>query len=73
MGKTNGFLDFQRTEIKYREVDKRLADYNEVTIDKSVEELGIGVHDMDLKHALAIVLLQRLVLGLRIPLALRIR
>ncbi len=40
MGKTNGFLEFQRTEIKYREVDKRLADYNEVTIDKSVEELA---------------------------------
>lgn len=39
MGKTNGFLDYQRTEIKYREVDKRLNDYDEVTIDKSVEEL----------------------------------
>ncbi len=39
MGKTNGFLDFQRMDIKYREIDKRLNDYDEVTIDKSVEEL----------------------------------
>jgi len=39
MGKTNGFLEFQRADIKYREIDKRLADYDEVTIDKSVEEL----------------------------------
>jgi len=39
MGKTNGFLDFQRTDIKYREIDKRLDDYDEVTIDKTIEEL----------------------------------
>lgn len=39
MGKTNGFLEYQRTEIKYREIDKRLGDYHEVTIDKSVDEL----------------------------------
>lgn len=39
MGKTNGFLEFQRAEIKYREIDKRLNDYDEVTIDKSIEEL----------------------------------
>ncbi|RKX97873.1 MAG: glutamate synthase [Spirochaetes bacterium] len=39
MGKTNGFLEFQRADIKYREIDKRLNDYDEVTIDKPVEEL----------------------------------
>ncbi len=39
MGKTNGFLEYRRTELKYREVDKRLNDYDEVTIDKSIEEL----------------------------------
>ena len=39
MGKTNGFLEFKRAEIKYREIDKRLNDYDEVTIDKSIEEL----------------------------------
>ena len=39
MGKTNGFLEFQRTEILYRPKEERLKDYKEVTIDKTVEEL----------------------------------
>jgi len=39
MGKTNGFLETGRSELRYRDVDIRLTDYNEVTIDKTVEEL----------------------------------
>jgi len=39
MGKTNGFLETGRSELRYRGVDMRLADYNEVTIDKTVEDL----------------------------------
>jgi len=39
MGKTNGFLETGRSELNYRDVDIRLADYDEVTIDKTVEEL----------------------------------
>ena len=39
MGKTGGFLETGRSELGYRDVDTRLADYKEVTIDKTVEEL----------------------------------
>lgn len=39
MGKTNGFLEYSRTEIEYRDVNQRLKDYKEVTVDKTVEEL----------------------------------
>jgi len=39
MGKANGFLETDRSELRYRNVNTRLADYNEVTIDKTVEEL----------------------------------
>ena len=39
MGKTNGFLEYQRTELEYRPVDERLKDYREVTLDRTVEEL----------------------------------
>ncbi|MDF1569618.1 MAG: glutamate synthase subunit beta [Spirochaetaceae bacterium] len=39
MGKTNGFLEYTRTEIQYRDVNERLKDYKEVTVDKTVEEL----------------------------------
>jgi len=40
MGKINGFLEKGREELRYREVDVRLSDYNEVTIDRTVEELA---------------------------------
>ncbi|OQX29327.1 MAG: glutamate synthase [Spirochaeta sp. LUC14_002_19_P3] len=39
MGKINGFLQFDRTEIAYRDIKERLGDYREVTLDKTVEEL----------------------------------
>ncbi len=39
MGKTNGFLEYQRTEVLYRPKEERLKDFKEVTIDKSIEEL----------------------------------
>ncbi len=39
MGKTHGFLDYDRTEIDYRPVGERLKDYKEVTLDKPIEEL----------------------------------
>ena len=39
MGKTNGFLEYTRTETEYRDVKERLKDYKEVTVDKTVEEL----------------------------------
>lgn len=39
MGKTHGFLDYERTETEYRPVKERLKDYREVTLDKTVEEL----------------------------------
>jgi glutamate synthase (NADPH/NADH) small chain len=39
MGKTNGFLEYTRTETEYRDVNERLKDYKEVTVDKTVEEL----------------------------------
>ncbi len=39
MGKINGFLDYKRTEIEYRSLENRLGDYQEVTIDKKVEDL----------------------------------
>lgn len=40
MGKINGFLDYSRTELEYRDVPERLGDYKEVTLDKDVEELA---------------------------------
>ena len=39
MGKINGFLDYQRSDVQYRDVKERLEDYREVTIDKDVEDL----------------------------------
>ena len=39
MGKTSGFLEFERIETEYRDVRERLKDYREVTLDKKAEEL----------------------------------
>ena len=39
MGKTNGFLEYQRIELGYRDVEERLKDYREVTVDPPVENL----------------------------------
>ncbi len=39
MGKINGFLEYERSELAYRDVKERLGDYKEVTVDKNVEEL----------------------------------
>ncbi|MCG8452137.1 MAG: glutamate synthase subunit beta [Spirochaetales bacterium] len=39
MGKTNGFLEFERLWDEYRPVSERLGDYRDVTIGQSVEEL----------------------------------
>ena len=39
MGKTNGFLDWPRSETAYRDIEERIRDYREVTLDRSVEQL----------------------------------
>ncbi|MBI9099575.1 MAG: glutamate synthase, partial [Spirochaetaceae bacterium] len=39
MGKTLGFLEYNRKEQQYREVSERLQDYKEVAISASTDDL----------------------------------
>lgn len=39
MGKINGFLEFERAELEYRDLSERLGDYSEVTKDRDIEQL----------------------------------